>query len=150
MSGGCGAAGCIVPKNYGVVVPSGGKGRIDLNILAPKRPGIFVNKINITIAGLSAPKILYLKGVIKDNTPSSQVTKGTITYDGGTFTGEHMNGLPNGYGEFKRKDIMNSEKNITGETTKIGNWKDGLLNGEGEECFPCWTNLILVNKLEKC
>ncbi len=92
--------------------------------------------------------------VNSDSLDSNDVETGTISYLGGTYTGELKNGLPHGtgvlvYGEEQTSMgiVKRSERKYEGE------WQDGMMHGKGVLTYPdgsvksgIWEKDVYVNR----
>lgn len=78
-----------------------------------------------------------IETVNPDPTDSNDLETGTISYLGGTYTGELKNGLPHGKGVL----VYDQEQTSVGivkrsERKYEGEWQDGMMHGKGVLSYP--------------
>lgn len=72
----------------------------------------------------------------QESKPEDVLEHGTITYEGGTYTGQLKNGVPHGYGTITYRSASDSSgfsqiASMSGVQKYSGNWKEGKKHGKG-------------------
>jgi len=75
--------------------------------------------------------------VSSDSADSNDIETGTISYLGGTYTGELKNGLPHGKGVLVYDQEQTSMGIVKRSERKYeGEWQDGMMHGKGVLTYP--------------